>query len=246
MNGIIPDVGFKHDREERVFNLDHIPQAITEEQRTSTKKEDIQICLHAGVLPDCYHNTNISIEVQRQSVTSCFIRHEDGRVTCPMGKELFKQAEKKNGWVYGSKEACRTCPNRCTDGKSFKTVKFGPHTAYVPVMMYGNAHYPLQQLPNLQQNTSYHAFGRRPRKEARVMLFIKRDKQKQKKRMQVSEHPFGTIKWYDGYHYFLCKGREKVEAETALAYLSYNFRRAINLVGVAKLIAFYQGSSLSK
>ena len=40
--------------------------------------------------------------------------------------------------------------------------------------------------------------------------------------------------------------KEKVEAETALAYLSYDFRRAFTLLGVAKLIAFYQGKSLRK
>ncbi|MCL1855990.1 MAG: IS1182 family transposase, partial [Clostridia bacterium] len=65
-------------------------------------------------------------------------------------------------------------------------------------------------------------------------------------RMQVSEHPFGTLKWYDGYHYFLCKGTEMVEAETAMAYLSYDFRRAFTLLGVAKLIDFYQGRNLQK
>ena len=64
--------------------------------------------------------------------------------------------------------------------------------------------------------------------------------------MQVSEHPFDTLKWCDGYHYFLCKGKEIVAAETALAYLGYDFRRAFTLLGVAKLIVFYQGRSLHK
>lgn len=246
MNGVIPDVGFKYDREQRVFNLDYIPQETSQEQQASTKKEDIRGCLHAGVLPECYQNTNISIEVQRQGATSCFLRHPDGRVTCPMGKELFKLRERKYGWVYGSREACRTCPNRCTDSKNSKTVQFGPHTVYVPVIMYDSSRFPLQQLPDVEQNTPYHAFGRRQRKEARVMVYIQRDVPKQKLRMQVSEHPFGTIKWYDGYHYFLCKGKEKVEAETALAYLSYDFRRAFTLLGIAKLIAFYQGRNLRK
>ncbi len=63
---------------------------------------------------------------------------------------------------------------------------------------------------------------------------------KQKKRMQVSEHPFGTVKWYDGYYYFLCKGK-RVTARTALTYLSYDFRRVFNLLGIPKLIAFCQG-----
>jgi transposase len=246
MNGIIPDVGFKYDREERVFNLDHIPQEISEEQRASTQKEDIQACLHAGVLPNCYQNTSISIEVQYPNDISCFLRHADGRVTCPMGRELFKLRERKYGWVYGSKEACRTCPNRCTDGKRFKTVQFGKDTHYVPVVMYGTSRYPLQQIPVIAQSTPYHAFGRVERKPARVMVYIRRDVARQKLRMQVSEHPFGTLKWYDGYHYFLCKGKEMVEAGTAMAYLSYDFRRAFTLLGVAKLIAFYQGRCMQK
>jgi transposase len=246
MNGVIPDVGFKYDREQRVMNLDYIPQEISEEQRASSRKEDIRACLHAGMLPDCYQNTNISVEVQHANDISCFIRHEDGRVTCPMGKELFFQSHRRYGDVYGSKEACRTCPNRCTDGKHFKTVQFGKDTRYVPVVMYGTRRYPLQAIPMIAQSTPYHAFGRVERKPSRVMIYIRRDVQKQKLRMQVSEHPFGTLKWYDGYHYFLCKGKEKVEAETALAYLSYDFRRAFTLLGVAKLIAFYQGKSLRK
>jgi len=43
------------------------------------------------------------------------------------------------------------------------------------------------------------------------------------------EHPFGTLKWYDGYHYFLCKGKGKVVTETALSFLSYDIRRSIAL-----------------
>jgi len=246
MNGVIPDVGFKYDREQRVMNLDYIPQEISEEQRASSRKEDIRACLHAGVLPDCYQNTNISIEVQHANDISCFIRHEDGRVTCPMGKELFFRGHKRYGDVYGSKEACRTCSNRCTDGKHFKTVQFGKDTRYVPVMMYGTSRYSLQSIPMIVQSPPYHAFGRVERKPARVMVYIRRDIPRQKLRMQVCEHPFGTLKWYDGFHYFLCKGKEKVEAETALAYLSYDFRRAFTLLGVAKLIAFYQGRSLHK
>ena len=64
-----------------------------------------------------------------------------------MDKPLVFQGNKKSGTVYGSKEACRCCPNWCTDGKTFKTVKFGPNTQYVPVRMYGSPRYPLQQSP---------------------------------------------------------------------------------------------------
>ncbi len=51
------------------------------------------------------------------------------------------------------------------------------------------------------------------------------------------EHPFGTIKWYDGVHYFLCRGKEKVSAEIALSFLTYNLRRAMNIMGAGVLVA---------
>ena len=231
MNGIAPQVGMVHDRQERVFNLEYRPREITEEKRSSQKGEDIRDCLHAGVLPRCYENTDISIELQHEGVISCFIRHEDGTVTCPMGKKLCFQSEKKNGKVYGSKEACRTCPNRCTDGKTFKTVKFGPQTKYVPVRMYGSSRFPLQAIPDVAQPDHYHAFGRVKRAPARVMIFIHRNVEKLKERFRVSEHPFGTVKFYDGAYYFLCRGKEMVAAETSLMYTSYDIRRAISLAG---------------
>lgn len=240
MNGILPDVGFIRDREERVLTLDYEEQEITEEQRASETPEAIQACLHAGVMPMCYENTNLSIEVQEQNAVSCFIRHEDGKVTCPMGKELCFQGHKKNGDAYGSKDACRTCPNRCTDGKSFKTVKFGPNSNCVPVIMYGNSRIPLQEFPKTERCIPYNAFGKVKRKEKQVMLFLRRDRAKQKLRMQVSEHPFGTIKHYDDAGYFLCIGKQAVTAEVALMYTSYNIRRALTLArGTQGLIALF-------
>ena len=63
LNGIAPQVGMICDREERVVNLEYRPQEITEEKRASQNPEDIRDCLHAGILPKCYENTDISIEL---------------------------------------------------------------------------------------------------------------------------------------------------------------------------------------
>ena len=247
MNGIVPDVGFIQDREDRVFPLDYVEQNITPDMRASTKPEDIQACLHAGILPDCYQGTNIRIEVQSLSNISCFIRHEDGRVTCPMGRELLKQRDTKYGTEYSSREACRTCPNRCTDSKREKHVNIGRNSTYVPVIMYGDSRYPLQQIPDVEQDTPYNHFGKWKRDEKRVMIFIKRDIPRQKLRQQTSEHPFGTIKHYDDGRYFLCKGKEKVTAEFSLSALAYNIRRAINICGgVHNLIDRYRRIAMPK
>lgn len=55
--------------------------------------------------------------------------------------------------------------------------------------------------------------------------------------MCLSEHSFGTVKWFHGAHYLLCKGKEKASAEMGLSFLAYNMIRAINMVGINKLLA---------
>jgi transposase len=58
-----------------------------------------------------------------------------------------------------------------------------------------------------------------------------------RRRQQLSEPPFGTIKRAMNQGYFLMKGLDKVGAEMSLTVLSYNLKRAINILGVPKLIA---------
>ena len=248
LNGTAADVGFIQDRDDRVISMEYEAAEITDTEKQSTKPENIQRCLHAGVLPDCLSGGNIRIEVQELSTVSCFIRHEDGTVTCPMGRQLFKQKDTKYGTEYSSKEACRTCPNRCTDSKAAKHVNIGRNSTYVPVRMYGSSQYPLQQIPvNGVSSKNLNNFGKMGRAEKRVMIFIRRDIPKQKQRQQTSEHPFGTMKHYDGAGYFLCKGKEKVTAEYALSCLGYDIRRAITICGgVKSLIQRFKGISLPK
>ena len=236
MHGTVPNVGYKYDKDERIFDLEYIPNEIDEQTRCSEKPEDIQKCLHAGVLPHCYEGTSVEVQLQKRSVMSCFIRHEDGRVTCPMGRELFKHSVRKHGTIYGSREACRTCPNRCTDSKNAKTVSIGHNTNIVAVRMYGNPEYPLQKLP--EGFIPHNSIGR-PQKPERVRLILRRNPDDMQRRKELVEHPFGTIKWYDGAHYFLCRGKEMVSAEIALSFLTYNLRRAIRILGVGALIAHF-------
>src|SRR6266571_3417447 len=57
-----------------------------------------------------------------------------------------------------------------------------------------------------------------------------------RRRQQLSEPPFGTIKRAMGHGYFLMRGLNKVGAEMSLTVLSYNLKRVINLIGVKKMI----------
>ena len=247
MNGIVPNVAMKYDKKERTYAIDYVENEITEEIRNSTKPVDIQKCIAAGVLPKCYEGTAIAIELQTQSELGCFSLNGDGTVTCPMGCTLTKIKTRGKNSVYASKESCRQCTNRCISSGHHKTVSFGPDTNCVPVRMYGRPDQKLNRIPEGAKISPYnHTLDRKDyAKPKQVILRIKEDIEKFHERiherMCLSEHPFGTVKWYDGAHYLLCKGKEKAAAELGLSFLAYNLKRAINLVGAKALVAAIQG-----
>lgn len=55
-------------------------------------------------------------------------------------------------------------------------------------------------------------------------------------RRNLVEHPFGTMKFWQGCQHFLTKGLERVRAEFTLSCLAYNFRRVLNQLGVGALL----------
>lgn len=59
-----------------------------------------------------------------------------------------------------------------------------------------------------------------------------------KQRRSLVEHPFGTIKFL--MPRFLLRGLDGARAETSLAVMAFNFKRAVSLVGVAALLADLQ------
>ena len=58
-----------------------------------------------------------------------------------------------------------------------------------------------------------------------------------RKRQEINEHIFGTIKRKWGYNYTDLVGLEKVNGEHSLILLVYNIKRTINILGVPDLIA---------
>jgi len=62
------------------------------------------------------------------------------------------------------------------------------------------------------------------------------NRQLMKKRKEIVEHPFGTIKFWNDQGHFLLRGLEKVRAEFSLMTLAHNIKRVINVVGVISMI----------
>ena len=161
-----------------------------------------------------------------------------------MGCMLNRARTGKDGSAhYQNRAACRKCPNRCTPSKNYKVVKFGPNAEYVPILMYGTTQKELLRYPS--EETPYNAFKQLERRAKKnVIVHIRDDIPMQRLRLCLSEHPFGTVKWYHGAHYLLCKGIEKASGELGLSLLAYNLRRAINMVGSQRLIGAMQGGTV--
>ena len=68
----------------------------------------------------------------------------------------------------------------------------------------------------------------------------KENTQLYRKRQEINEHIFGTIKRKWGYSYTDLVGLEKVNGEHSLIMLVYNIKRSINILGVPDLIAKLQ------
>ena len=62
------------------------------------------------------------------------------------------------------------------------------------------------------------------------------NKELYRKRQEIVEHPYGTIKRQWGFDYTLLKTIAKVRGEFALIFTAYNLRRAISIMGVEVLI----------
>ena len=62
------------------------------------------------------------------------------------------------------------------------------------------------------------------------------NKELYRKRQEINEHIFGTIKRKWGYSYTNLKGLEKVNGEHSLICLVYNIKRTINILGMPELL----------
>src|SRR6202008_708405 len=59
-----------------------------------------------------------------------------------------------------------------------------------------------------------------------------------RRRAELAEHPFGTLKCRAGYRHFLVRGFDRVRGEWSLMALCYNFSRVLTIIGLDNLIAY--------
>jgi transposase len=150
--------------------------------------------------------------------------HHNGRCTyvaernialCPMGHVLYPKSHKKNRGgmaVFYNTEACAQCARKCTKDARGRFKYQVPMAASDFSIEYNDQNLAVRQIR------------------------IKPDKAVVKQRKCIAEHPFGTVKRAMDAGYCLTKGLRNVGGEFALTFLAYNLKRAINILGVRKLL----------
>ena len=66
-----------------------------------------------------------------------------------------------------------------------------------------------------------------------------------RKRQQITEHMFGTMKRQRGFTFTLVRGKDNVPGEVGLMFIAYNLSRCISVLGAEKLIKALRERCLS-
>jgi len=157
-------------------------------------------------------------EVEAQEVIS----HKDGRsvyfanrniALCPMGKVLYPGFYKKlkGHGIFYNYTACKNCTCKCTKESRGRRYQ-------VPMAE--------SDFSKVYDDKNLHV----------RQIRITPNKEILKQRKSIVEHPFGTVKRNMDAGYCLTKGYKNVGGEFSLAFLAYNLKRVINIVGSKELI----------
>jgi len=143
----------------------------------------------------------------------------------------------KNQFTYNHKDDCYICPNNKELKKIEKQYERGGSMLDVYRVSSSNCKVcPLKQnclsdkTPNKQMYRWEHEdiidnyIVKMKTPEAKAIV---------KKRGSIVEHPFGTIKRTLVWDHFLVRTKKKVLGENALIMFTYNFKRLLNLIGIA-------------
>lgn len=171
-------------------------------------KSDIAKCVDKSI--ECYIPSRPSSNIKQGLYKLDMFAYdaEKDQYICPMGKGLKYICSFKKSNLMMRKYECYEC-KRCTKKSKCTTSN---------------------------RNRSVYRWERQEILESMKMRLQANPLMMQKRKATV-EHVFGTIKHWFGYRHFLMKGKINTTGEMSLAVLSYNMKRAINIIGIKPMIA---------
>jgi transposase len=140
----------------------------------------------------------------------------------------------KEDFRYNSEKDCYLCPAGKGLGYRFDTVELGRHIRYYSTNECKRCEIKPQCTRNKRDRRITRWVDEAILEE--MSKRVKENPEKMKKRKELAEHPYGTMKRAMNSGYFLMRGIKKVGAEMSLTILGYNVKRVINILGVRKMI----------
>lgn len=176
-----------------------------------TENMNANVCMDIEEFDICVETDEETPKPENHLNGRCVYLKDRNICVCPMGEILFPgtyRMDKHCAKFYNSRK-CRQCQHRCTKAvqKQFE------------VWMLPSEFSKEYNVENLHV------------KQVR----IKPDKELIKRRKCLSEHPFGTVKRAFHADHLLTKGLALTDGEFALAFLIFNMKRALSVLGVKKL-----------
>jgi transposase len=172
------------------------------------RTEDIEACEKAGLMP------YVPRPQRGSSVSNGFFRKDEftydaerDAYICPAGQLLATRYESKL--------------------REMKKVDYANRSACAACALRSRCTKDFRKVSRLENEAALDRMAERLKHRPEIL----------DRRRETVEHPFGTIKQWMNQGAFLMKGLEKVRAEFSLTALVYNLRRAINILGVEKLMA---------
>ena len=183
---------------------------------------DIATCIADGITANvCMDEESLDFCIETNKDCEKPSSYTNGRIAyikernicvCPMGEILYPGSYRKKRRIarYYNTKACAKCAQKCVSGRFAEGEISMKKSDFKKE--YNDIDLKLKQIHYIP------------------------DKKLLKRRKSLSEYPFGIVKRCLGADYLLMKSFSGVRAELALAYLAFNMKRAINIVGIKPMI----------
>ena len=175
-----------------------------------------------------YHNGKEMLEAEKNGIT-CVI---------PKGKAGNQKEDKgynRDKFIYDENKDVYICPNNqiLTKKREQKDSNGDSASIYANYSACASCPHRAKCTKRKFREISRKSFQTEVDKLDKRFLKMKGE---YKKRQEIIEHQFGTVKWVWGFDRYYTKGIDFADAENALRFTAYNLRRAINLIGVKRLV----------
>jgi transposase len=170
--------------------------------------EQMHLAEKEGIVPIVAKPDKSKALDPKYSISNFIYDEENDVYICPEGKHLPRQKKRKNS----------NAPPR-----------------------YGNKHVcadcPARHLCTQNKDGKYIVRDEFQAAADRAFLRVYENRPLYKKRKTLVEHIFGTVKASFGFRYLTVRGNGMVKTDTSLYFLTYNLKRAINILGSTAIVA---------